>query len=433
MKNRIEISKNADGRVEEGKILFGARAELAFNNEWDDEGFLRAINFSGQKKNLPSPTELYWLMNEKFVEQIRKIDLIKEIELIQRIDEVHVASASLQNVVQGFNFTERWEKGYFNRTKFFGRTEPFYKSEAEEPPPYNVPPMVKGINTVQPLPWNNAIWMRNSKDGMTHDEIYFGIPLAFNKAVLRIDALLPTIAQIAAIDDIVAWGFEVCSQGSTTALYVIGHNGGYNLVANYQGPTGGGIYEAVVLNLPNTNTWSTYWLEINPPIIRLIEYFAGAYIVRGEVVLREPSLGEWFACPFFCNESETNIVSNFYIGNISVWALTGRPLPAHAESVANTALDVYIETMSTRSITLRVGVTAGTMIGNTSVYVSVDNATWSLADTIVNGAVAYYFRAYDDDHHSTTKPTNVAAWPFVKITIDAQGAGKIGTIEWALK
>lgn len=72
--NRIEVSKNADGRIEEGQILFGARKLLRFSNDWDDQGFLRSIKFEGQRSNLPTATELYWLMGEKFIERIRKID-----------------------------------------------------------------------------------------------------------------------------------------------------------------------------------------------------------------------------------------------------------------------------------------------------------------------------------------------------------------------
>lgn len=85
LKNRIEISKNVDGRIEEGQIFFGERKILHFSNDWDDEGFLRTIKFDGQKKDLPTATELYWLMNEKFIESIGKIGVIKSIEEISKI------------------------------------------------------------------------------------------------------------------------------------------------------------------------------------------------------------------------------------------------------------------------------------------------------------------------------------------------------------
>lgn len=88
MRNRIEVSKNTDGRIEEGQILFGERKLLRFSNEWDDEGFLRSIRFEGQKSNLPTATELYWLMGEKFIERIRKIDLIDLIDRIALIDSI---------------------------------------------------------------------------------------------------------------------------------------------------------------------------------------------------------------------------------------------------------------------------------------------------------------------------------------------------------
>ena len=433
MKNRIEISKNSDGRVEEGKIFFGSRTELAFTNEWDDEGFIRAINFSGQKKNLPTSTELYWLMNEKFIENIRRINTIDEIINIQKIDEVHVANATVQNIVEGFNYTERWETGAFDRKKYFGRTGPFYKTDAKEPPPYTVPTVIDDLNILQPTPWDNAVWMRNSKDGTTLDEVYFGIPQAFNKAVLRLDSLLPTNAQLG-VNDAIGFGFEVCSQGGEAIICVLGSNGGYSLTCRHQSPTSGGIAESVVVVPAHTNAFCSYWLYVNLPVVRLMQGWAGVYTILGELVLVEANLGESWLTPFFFNESAT-ILTNFYLGNISVWALEGRALPGHADSAANTVLTAYIETMNARELVLRFSTTAAAFVGKAQVSISSDNVNWDIVEDITLPAFTHYLKGYDDNHYCTLAEHlhNPCIWPFIKVTMDAQGAGKIGTLQWALK
>jgi hypothetical protein len=170
-------------------------------------------------------------------------------------------------------------------------------------------------------------------------------------------------------------------------------------------------------------------------MIRLFEYNAGTWAVLAELVLKEPSNGEWFMSPFFCNESATNIVSNFYIGNISAWAISGRALPGHADSAANTILTTTFETMDARELVLRFSSTATDLVGKGQVSVSSDNVNWDIVEDITFPALSHFHKMYDDNHPTALANhiTNPCIWPFIKVTMDAQGAGKIGTLQWALK
>lgn len=85
MRARIEVTKNRQGRVESGKIYAG-RKVFSFSHDWDDDGHLSGIEFQG--KDLPSPSELYHFMNDKFIERIRHIDLIDLISEIALIDNI---------------------------------------------------------------------------------------------------------------------------------------------------------------------------------------------------------------------------------------------------------------------------------------------------------------------------------------------------------
>jgi hypothetical protein len=170
-------------------------------------------------------------------------------------------------------------------------------------------------------------------------------------------------------------------------------------------------------------------------MVRLLEYSAGAFTVLGTLVLEESNIGEFYITPFFCNESATNIVSNFYIGNISVWALSGRALPGHADSAANTALTTYIETMNAKELVIRFSSTATDLVGKGQVSTSFDYVNWDIVDDITFPALSHFHKVYDDNHLSAlaNHVTNPCIWPFIKVTMDAQGAGKIGTLQWALK
>jgi len=228
--------------------------------------------------------------------------------------------ATIANVVEGFNFVERWEQG-FDKRKYFGRLGAYFKTEAAllDRNRWTAPPLVAAVNTVQVSPWNNAIWMRNSIDGSTLDELYLTIPQAFKRARVRFDGKLPTLAQLGA-NDIVAVGFELNSQGGHAApAYLIGQNGTYT-IQSVQAPIGGvtPVSPVDVSATITKNAWCEWLLEYDFPWVRLFEYSGGAWSQLGELgPIVAKSYGPMYAIPFFCNESAT-IVSNFYLGNIAV-------------------------------------------------------------------------------------------------------------------
>lgn len=102
MKRSLEVTKNSEGRIESGILYSGKSKILEFVNNWDDDGFLRNVEFKGKNSALPTNYETLKYLNDKFIERIRRIDLIDEITLIEEIDRVNAVSieaiASLPNI-----------------------------------------------------------------------------------------------------------------------------------------------------------------------------------------------------------------------------------------------------------------------------------------------------------------------------------------------
>jgi hypothetical protein len=427
-KTNVVVKKTDLGRLHSIEVQGKERFKAQFY--YDSKGLLSSMDVNG--RNVPRATELFRLVKDSFIDSINVIDQINN---IKKIDEVHVFNATLQNVVEGFDYTERWERGYFDRRKYFGRTEPYYLTEAEEPPPYTVPPLIKNVNTIQPVPWNNAIWMRNSKDGARLDEVYFGIPLSFNRAVLRLDALLPDDGDLG-IDDHIGWGFECCSQGGTACFYIHGTNSNYFLSANYMSRLGA-QFETVAVAFPHMTQWSTYWLVFDPPIVRLYEIWLGAYTILATLPLTQASIGGIWVCPFFCNESATSIVDNFYLGNISVFKLSNQQMTGVDTEPANTAVVSYIvPTGDARELEVWAHSVGGNLNAHSlTLEVSQDTASWLTVDTLALPAATDFFTHWGETHLATTgsRITNPVIWAYLRITLPALGAGVTGYLKWALK
>lgn len=104
MKQRIEVQKNSDGRIQNGTVYQGTRKKLTFQNEWDQDGFLAARTIEALPANMPSTTELLRMIDQEFIEKIRQIDYIDEIKNIARIDSVKVLPSNSYGFFHGYGY-----------------------------------------------------------------------------------------------------------------------------------------------------------------------------------------------------------------------------------------------------------------------------------------------------------------------------------------
>jgi hypothetical protein len=230
--------------------------------------------------------------------------------------------ATIEAIVEGKSFVESWERG-FDKHKYYGRMGAFFKSEAAvlDRTKWTSPPIVSAGCTIETAPWNNAVNMRNSIDGTTVDELYLALPRVFKRARFRLNALLPTTAQIGATG-LVAYGFETCRQGATAAFVFQGYFSTYKLAANYLDPkTGGAVNEFLDITalMAHLNAWSEYHLALEPPFLRLYEYFGAAWSLLGTLPLSRYT-GDMWLQPLICNEG-TTVLTNFQIGTIALTAI----------------------------------------------------------------------------------------------------------------
>jgi hypothetical protein len=71
MKTRIEVQKNSLNEVAAGTIYEGTRRKVTFSQEFDDNGWLRAIQWDGKFDDLPTVSQMYAAFNGKYIEQVK--------------------------------------------------------------------------------------------------------------------------------------------------------------------------------------------------------------------------------------------------------------------------------------------------------------------------------------------------------------------------
>jgi len=229
----------------------------------------------------------------------------------------------------GTQFIERWNEGFFDKYLYIGRSGAFYESQSVDRNPENwtSPPFLTGVNTFEASPWNNAIQLRNSRDGVRADDLYVGIPRQYKSCQFTFMAKLPTLAELAATDHI--WvGFEKTSSASTCIAALTGNNGQYYLYCTFIGPNGQISRTSGVITLPNLNAWGWYTLVLTQTGLRLLEWNWGptGFALRGYVEFPDRVGIDWMS-PFFANESSnTSILSNFYIGGHWIENLEPNPV-----------------------------------------------------------------------------------------------------------
>uniref|UniRef100_A0A6H1ZN09 Uncharacterized protein n=1 Tax=viral metagenome TaxID=1070528 RepID=A0A6H1ZN09_9ZZZZ len=225
------------------------------------------------------------------------------------------------------NFVERWERGLFDKRKFHGRTGSYYHSQGYFPPPYwTSPPLLPHINTNQPAPFDNAIDLVNSLDGVTLDEVYFGPAACFRMPmIMNFDAYFPALNLANYPNGTALYaGFEVNSGGwiGDVAFWTIHTAGG--IITNeliFTGvregiPLGGGV---PVVGLV-TGAWRSFKIQVTDNDITLYQQTnVGAGFPMTELA-RLPMTLDYIAymIPFFANESSV-IQQGVRIGQMQIY------------------------------------------------------------------------------------------------------------------
>lgn len=327
----IILFKSPEGRPD--KVIITGRDGLEAEYHYDSNASLSKIKLSS--KTQLDPLELLKAVNQTFIQRIGTIHQIEKLP-----------QANIGDITEGFDFVERWEKG-FDKNLYYGRTGSYFFSEAAiiDRDLWTAPQIIPGVNTVQestapfmPSPCMNALWMRNSIEGKKLDELYVTIPKAFFRARFRIDVKLPTAAQLGA-NDYVGFGFELNSQGGHCApAYFIGHDGDYRLQSQ-NSPECGATSATPVVVAPNEGVWTQLLFFYDYPWTKLYEFFGGVWTLLGTLGPISPLAGGLCSViPFMFNESG-EIEDNFYVGNIAINRLDKVPISAaHTPNIYNVTL-----------------------------------------------------------------------------------------------
>jgi hypothetical protein len=239
-----------------------------------------------------------------------------------------------ENWMSDGNYPDRLEQG-FRKEFYHGRTGAFYKSDAIANVPYrnwNLPTVLTGVNGLQVAPWNNAIDMTNAVGGAAavaagtavKDEIYIGFPKAHFRMSMRVDLILPTLAHLG-VNDVIGVGFELNSAGGHCNAVLFGGNGAYALeIVMLDEVTGQQTVTSSVAVTPgHLGVFCQYHFIWNFPNLTLVQCWAGTFTVLGLVTvvgLASPSK----MIPFAANESATNIITDFQVGQVQVHELEKR-------------------------------------------------------------------------------------------------------------
>ena len=236
-------------------------------------------------------------------------------------------------------WVERWEwlhspdtsnvKREFYR-RYMGRTGSVWKSEYAElnPDNWNLPLIEKNVNAQQPSPWNNAIHLRNSKDGTTLDEIYFAPRISMKPpVVLNFDAYFPAFnTSNYPNGTYIALGFEVNSGGYLGTIYALEIlSDGTTVTVRLKGlgiRDGSGAEVTKTISGLVTDDWRGFKLVLTK---RCLKLYQGTIAGQGyplELVDELPISLDYvsYVTPFFANESSA-IVSGVKIGQFQAFEI----------------------------------------------------------------------------------------------------------------
>jgi len=323
MTMRVETKRDDAGRLDHLTIYKGkARRGVELQFIYGIDGYLREIEFTGKKEDMPDVPSIIELINEKFMERLGNIGNI------ERIGNIANTPLTGRIMSEEKNFVERWEYLHdeTNRRDFFfmrytGRSYPYspiWKSEiATDPTLWNIPNFIlDDAPASEGAGWRNVVNMTNSKDGVTVDECYIQPRMVFHPpCIMRITAKFP--ASIPA-GGVVMFGFEVNSQGGRAiyAFYITDMFCG--LASSCMTPTECPNSQSAAVTLTDQTNYHTFHLDYDPPHLRLWGWNGTAQVLLGTLTITGAPSAFDCVSPFITNESSV-VVTGYCVGHWACW------------------------------------------------------------------------------------------------------------------
>lgn len=237
------------------------------------------------------------------------------------IDNMHDRFENKRWLLEEQSFSEGWDWG-FQKYLYHGRRGGYFESEnSTDYASWTLPSIIADDNVLEPAPYDDALSIKNSKDGVTVDPLYFGIHKAFHEFLLVFEAKLPNPAGLTGLHI----GAEVTRGGSFAGLVDLNcESGAWRLEAiNHMHAYAAALTDAVTIN--NTGVYARYALRYKPPTLKFYQP-AGAdptgQMSCTNTLDLQDICGKFI--PFFANEMPAT-VSEYRLGNFWIYELPKEP------------------------------------------------------------------------------------------------------------
>lgn len=355
----------------------------------------------------------------------------KALEPIPRNSEVKVVDVDgeVLTVIRGYtesemmretwlfdgSYCERLEQ-WFRRKLYHGRTLGLFKSDSRDNIPFDkltLPEIVKGVNIVEPEPWQNALKVQNCKPNTTiPDEFYMGFPKAHHRMVIVFDAFLPTPPTSGYTFLYYGICGEVNSGGAyagIASLTCTATSGKYWLSAGCY--RGGGRNSAEFLPT-RKDLWARYALVYDPPYL---EFWEQNWATGVGVLLASLDMGyvQGKFIPAIFNESTGAVFSGFLIGNMWIYELEPSPIEK-TQTWTNPATNPSLTVNTGGRKQVELWAQSITAAKTVLVQNSQDGTTWRDVEELATGAL----NGINQVHKGYLNASR-----YVKATIEETGTG----------
>ncbi|RLC74894.1 MAG: hypothetical protein DRJ03_31175, partial [Chloroflexi bacterium] len=261
-KDYIDLAPlSSDPTIAEGRLWYNASEKaLKFSDGTEVDGFdLRLSQLRDDLRGVDNRT-LSDLYNR----------LLENIELLRRV----CGRAITWDRMTWISLPNDEDKLKIVKSLYSGRAgvrSAWWDSEVGLPDSqWTLPVTEVGAHTKASPPWNNAIHLRNSKDGTTIDPIYLGVNAEANERwLMRLDAKFPLLDDLptGAVDVVI--GFEVPFQGGTTLYTLYIDKNTAKIIVRLMG-SDGKIYVVQSGDISSwvcKGDWHDYYFIVDPPLV----------------------------------------------------------------------------------------------------------------------------------------------------------------------
>ena len=317
------------------------------------------------------------------------------------------------------NYVERWEylkDEKFRRDIFFeryrGRLGAIWKSEQDKlETAWSLPHYLLNQPGIDPSPWNNVIHLKNSKDDVTIDEVYFSPRLHFHKAKMRATIKVDDVTTLSSGTDF--WlGFEVTSAGGYAIASLEWVKDNMYIIFNMIGKT-----KIKTLTKSITQRYAGEYLDLfmeySPPVFRVIQRGrTSPYTEHVDYAVMENVPYYDYLQPFIANESSV-IASGFYLSHWAIWEIFDDAPTAQSEDYTDPTANPTLETDVGTRRNVEVYAKSIGASKTVKVYGSIDGTKWRLCDTLTTSSSSPYeiHKGYQN------------AYQFIKLELAETGTG----------